>query len=280
MKKVLHKIMCMALAAVMMITVLSVAAPSEVEAAGLSFKSSGKSAVTIKDEDCYKGTGYKTHYIKYKPKNTGYVTLKFQNASNIYSYSFGYVTLCNKSKKSISQKEELWHNGYNKSLFYTRTYAVKKNQTYYFAVKCDGGTKITANFTKVAKSTANTKAKAKNIAKGKTTKGVILAGENKADWYKIKMTSSKKLKITCTAKTNGDTNKHGIKVTFYDKNGKKWTSDSYVTMTTANPKNGMNIYMSSNYGSQHTIPTGTYWVKVERLSKQSSGYYTLKWSTY
>ena len=280
MKKVLQKIMCMALAAVMMITVLSVAAPSEVEAAGLSCKSSGKSVVTIKDEDCYKGTGYKTHYIKYKPKNTGYVTLKFQNASNIYSYSFGYVTLCNKSKKSISQKEELWHNGYNKSLFYTRTYAVKKNQTYYFAVKCDGGTKITANFTKVAKSTANTKAKAKNIAKGKTAKGVILAGENKADWYKIKMTSSKKLKITCTAKTNGDMNKHGIKVTFYDKNGKKWTSDSYVTMTTANPKNGMNIYMSSNYGSQHTIPTGTYWVKVERLSKQSSGYYTLKWSTY
>ena len=287
-----NRIVSLMLAVAMVISTFVVASPIEVEAATKTKNFNGSKAsstVTIKDSE-YRGN---TFYLKYKPNKTGYVTLTFKSdtmESRVNSY--GYVTLCNKSKKAIGYRE-VWDTYYGVAS--TKTYGVKKNQTYYFKVQCNGGAKITAKTTSVTKSTGNTKAKAKALTKSKTAKGIMIANENKADWYKINLTKDSKLRIKFTAKTNGLTGstdaygllpttaqaKAGIKVTFYDKNGKKWSSDSSTNLTLAVTENGWDIYRTNIYtGARSGIPKGTYWVKFERMNKYSSGYYTVKWSTF
>ena len=143
-KTFFHRAVCMFLTAVMAVTLFTVAAPTEAQAAGLSFKGNGKSTVTIKDTQCYSGRNLKVNYIKFKPSVTGTVTLKFDCSSSYYNNSKGYVTFCNKNKKTIGQKNEIWRNDYAGKIYNTTTYGVKKNTTYYFAVQCNAGTKITA----------------------------------------------------------------------------------------------------------------------------------------
>lgn len=282
-KKFYQKALSFVLALAMVVTAFTVAAPEGVQAAAAkSFKGQGKSTVTIKDQDCYNASfsAYKTNYIKFKANKTGYVTVTFKGASSVYANPAGYVTFCNSKKKALGESQEAWSTNYSKAWGYTRSYGVKKGQTYYFAVVSNGGIKVTASVTAVAKSSANSKSKAKSLAKGKAAKGVIIAGDNKADWYKIKLTSSAKLKLSVTGKCNGDNDKYGIKFTFYDTDGKMWTNSSWSYVSPQVPSDGMNISMVNSSGTKFDISSGTYYVKVERLNKQSSGYYTLKWSTF
>lgn len=58
-KTFFHRAVCMFLTAVMAVTLFTVAAPTEAQAAGLSFKGNGKSTVTIKDTQCYSGRNLK-----------------------------------------------------------------------------------------------------------------------------------------------------------------------------------------------------------------------------
>lgn len=81
-KTFFHRAVCMFLTAVMAVTLFTVAAPTEAQAAGLSFKGNGKSTVTIKDTQCYSGRNLKVNYIKFKPSVTGTVTLKFDCSSS------------------------------------------------------------------------------------------------------------------------------------------------------------------------------------------------------
>lgn len=282
-KSVFNRIVSFMLAAVMVVTVFAVTAPVEVQAATTkTIKGTGSDSVTIKDADCYSGSSLKTYYLKYKAGKTGYVTLTFKNVSKVYSNSVGYVTLCNKNKKAIGRSGEIWNTAYNGAGYYTRSYGVKKGTTYYFKIQCKAGTKINVKSTAVTKSTANSKSKAKTLKNGSTVKGVMIAGENKADWYKIKTTKSAKIMLYYTAKTNGDNYNNGIKFTFYYADGKPmnfvyedgsklqydWL-DSFVTSNNA-------MFATTINGVTHDAPSGTYYVKVERLNKTSSGYYTLK----
>ena len=223
-KTFFHRAVCMFLTAVMAVTLFTVAAPTEAQAAGLSFKGNGKSTVTIKDTQCYSGRNLKVNYIKFKPSVTGTVTLKFDCSSSYYNNSQGYVTFCNKNKKTIGQKNEIWRNDYAGKIYNTTTYGVKKNTTYYFAVQCNAGTKITATVKAIKDSSASSKSKAKTLSKGKKVTGVIAYGDSKADWYKIKLTKSAKLNLYYLANTNGTNEKNGFKITFYNKDGKVFLS--------------------------------------------------------
>lgn len=80
--------------------------------------------------------------------------------------------------------------------------------------------------------------------------------------------------------------KNGFKITFYNKdgkvfsgknNGKKVSAISKVTRLY--PEDGWYISLA-NGGTKFDLPSGTYYIKVERMSKASSGSYTLKWTTF
>lgn len=288
-KKNYQKLLSFVLALAMIVSVFTVAGPTEVQAAEKSFKGKGTSVVKFSDMDCVDTTtmDWATQWIKFKPSVTGYVTLTFSSISQQFADTYGTIQICNNKKKAIGMVEN-WQNAIGSSKAATsRTYGVEKGKTYYFKVVCEGGTSIKAKVTKVTKSKANSKAKAKNLTKGKAVKGVIPANSSKADWYKIKLTKSAKLRLIYTAQTNGVMASGnylaaagGIKFTFYDKDGKVWGS-AISNLTPYSPEGGWDISLvSSRTGSEHDIPTGTYWIKVERINKNSCGMYTVKWTTY
>lgn len=260
--------------------------PEAADAAQKSFKGTGKSAVAFSDKES-KGEDGKlvAHYVKYKAGVTGYVTLKFSEKSNMYKWSIGYVTLCDENKKPIGQRE-YWTNkeGLAKYPYDTRMYGVRKGETYYFKLECDGGTRIAAKVTKVAKSKANSRKNAEALPQGKTADGVIIAGEKTADWYKITLPRTAKLKIELVSRTNGDATggykTTGVRMTFCRKDGKKWSNTSSLNLTLGNASNSLDVYMADKNGNKFDIPTGTYYVKFEPMSKQSSGYYKVKWNAY
>ena len=282
-KTIFHRALSMLLTATMVVTLFTVAAPAETQAAGLSFKGSGKSTVKIADKQCYTSDGndFKTHWIKFKAAQDGTITLKFDCASSFSYYSAGRVTFCNSKRSIIGQKDEFWTNNVSEKKYYTTTYGVKKNQTYYFKVQCNAGTKITATTKKLTKTKANSKSKAKNLKKKTNVTGVIPAGNNKVDWYKIKVTSKAKVRIICSAQTNGSNLKNGIRVTFCNTNGKRW-SNAQTSLTRSYPSDELFAYMVNRYDQSLTygVEPGTYYIKVERMSKASSGSYTIKWTTF
>ena len=191
-----NKIVSLVLAAIMMVSVFAVSTPEQVQAAGeLSFKGSGTSTVAITDDECAYVTG-KENYIKFKPSKTGYVTVTIKNNSTAASGgAAGFLTFCNGSKSPLGQNQEYFDTIGEGSRYYTRTYGVKKGKTYFFKIKSVGGVKITAKAVSVKKGTNNSRSKAKTLGKNKTAKGVIIAGENKADWYKIKVTKRQQVKM-------------------------------------------------------------------------------------
>lgn len=279
-KSLCSKVTSFLLAAVMMVSVIGIM-PENVSAADMVILGKGTQSVQIPDASCFELTGVET-YIQFKPAATGYVTFKASNISAIYNDTYGGMSLCNASKQVISEADEKYFTEMSDAKYTTITYGVKAKTTYYLRVKAMGGTQVTATFKKlkVNKKALNNRKKAKTISKGKSVKGVILAGDKKADWYKIKLTKSQKLKLSMTAKTSGGSAYSGIKVTFCKSNGKNFLSgyDSVIFASRSHSSDSAtfikrDVYTRKVYG----IDAGTYYVKVEPYVTSSSGYYTLKW---
>lgn len=211
-------------------------------------------SVTKKNQNVviYPGDSNNYHYIKYEAPYTGYVTLTPGEGS-------AYVTLCNSKRKAISSEDRLY--GGNASVT-TSTYGVKNGTVYYLKVK-SGYNPFGLNIktTKVSEKSGTSKKKAKTIRSNKTVKGTIRANSNTVDWYKFKVTKKKSVNVWFKGKTN-----NALKVTVYRSNGKSIISTKINTTV-----NGRKITSIGKW------PKGTYYLKVERANKKSSGYYTLKW---
>lgn len=281
-KKLWNKVVSFVLTMAMVFSVFVVATPEEVKAASMSFEGKGKSSVTISDMDSFDESGYyymKANWIKFKASQTGYITVKMTNASEVENPE-GYLTFCDSKKRALGKNREYWSTNYDHSVYYTRTYGVKKGKTYYFKVESTAGVKVTASVTKLSKGKNTSKKKAKTISSGKKVKGVIVAGDKTADWYKIKVNGNQRVRLTYSAKTNGDDKYNGIKVTFYKSNGSMYKRNSYECVSVTKPSGGFEFYRENAYGQQFGLTAGTYYVKVERYNKTSSGQYTLSWKAY
>lgn len=280
--KLFNRVASFMLAMVMVLSVFA-AMPTEVAAADVkSIAGKGTSSVTYTDEETYDPYGYyymAENYIKFTAKNTGYVTVKMTNASTL-GYADGYVALCDYKKAPLNATNEYWNTGYDKAAYYTRTFGVKKGKTYYIKVESTCGVTVTATFKTVKKANNSSKKKAATLNKNKKVTGVIVAGDKTVDWYKIKVTNDKqKVKITYSGKTNGNlTSNDGIKVTFCDSKGKVWYSEGAAVSPWVSSRT-YKAWCTVN-GKVTGVGAGTYYIKVERSAKTSSGTYTLKWSTY
>ncbi len=197
-----------------------------------------------------------TLLFKYKAPATGLVT--FQTADGYNSY----VELANAKKKSISNSASLTSS--NK---YATFFAVKKGKTYYFKLKPSSAGELnyfTLKFEKVKEKSGKKRKKAVSLKAKKKAKGTIQYGE-KGDWYKFKLKKSGKLRITV-----GTIEQNYLKISLYDSKGKQIDSSAYLS-------NGKKVFTVTN-GSRYGIANkGTYYVKIDRYSKKSSGYYELSW---
>lgn len=171
-----------------------------------------------------------------------------------------YVTLCDSKKKALSGQTYLSSSKENSTYF-----AVKKG-TYYINAKSSDDYMVRYSFTAVKDASASTKAKAVTIAKGKTKSGLILSEDSlkKVDWYKIYI--SKKQKISFDVSANScDSIKFEVvpassRVILYGSTFRLY--DSYA----------------STYGTQDTMPAGTYYIKVTKTTKTTSGAYSIKFN--
>lgn len=190
-----------------------------------------------------------SNYFKFKAAKNGII--KAYGSKYASSYS---VALYNSKKKALSGWTPLRYNP---------TYGVKKGQTYYIRVKSSYNSYGFYNFkitnTAVKEKSGKNKAKAVTVKRSKAVKGMILAGNGQADWYKFKKTNKKTTKITVKGQTNG-----AFRVTVY-RGGKK------VSSKTFDYRYGGYEFTLYNY------PKGTYYVKIERANAKSSGYYAMAW---
>lgn len=266
-KKLFNKVASLALAAIMVLSVFCVSTPTEVSAADLSFKSKGKSSVTITDEQCYQladtiVTGQPT-WVKFKATNDGYLKISATNASSVFAYAVGQWQLYDKNKKNAVSPVITYNTNSTDSLYYSDYYGVKKGVTYYLKVYADGGVKLNASFTKVADKSGSKKSKALTIKSGKTATGLVRVGDSKvSDWYKFSFSSPKKINISIT---------------------------TYVNDTLTVTLSGPGVHTTPfNYGSaaqgkkdriytDNKVKAGTYYLQIKPAKKTTSGYYKISW---
>lgn len=193
-----------------------------------------------------------TTYLKVKAKNTGYMKV---SVSDTYEYATNYITLCNNKKKALSTETS--------SKTGNAVFGVKKGTTYYIKIKSNNskiGYILKASNTKVTEKSGKTKSKAVTLAKKKTKKGTIQAGSSQADWYKFRLTGKKTVRLTIKGGTN-----NGLSVKVY-KGGRSIGNGTFRYYN-----------KSLTLKSLGKLTSGTYYIKVSRADKKSSGYYSLSW---
>ena len=217
-------------------------------------------------------------YFKIKPTKTGYIT--FSILSDDYS---GYAALCNSSKKVISKGKSSsdgdWIWGGSSYAYYKKlNYGVKKGKTYYLKIKgypynknSEGKYYATVKWTntKVKPAKYGTKkSKAKAIKRKKTIKGLFIAGNRKAQWYKI-TTNKKKATFTLKGAKTNDAAKISV---IYRSNA---TSGKWMTLGPGSASR--EGYVSKPYLTQYLSKKKyTAYVNITPNGK-TSGMYTLRW---
>lgn len=192
----------------------------------------------------------RTDYYSYKAPYTGYVAM----ATSLYGST---IALCNAAKTQLSGTTSM--NGKNDVV-----YGIEKGKTYYIKVWLPDNDQGIYAFAlksgKISEKSGKKKSKAVTIKKAKTKKGTIQPGSSQADWYKFKLTGKKSVKFYFSGRSND-----GLKITIY-KGGKKIGTQSLSSSSS-----------SVTFRSGGKWTKGTYYMKVQRATKYSSGWYAVKW---
>lgn len=199
-------------------------------------------------------------YYKYTPSKTGYITV---TTDFLDDYGWSYITLCNSSKKTISDEAYTSKNSsYDKVVF-----AVKKGTTYYLKVKNSSGKyRIKSKVTAVTESSGTKKSNAKTLTIGKERKGILLSEDktSSSDWYKFTLSKATKLNLIVAGNSSA-----GIKV--------ELTSSSIGGSVNVNI-NGTDFKRTTSLETytSATLPKGTYYIRVYKTDKKASGNYSIK----
>lgn len=259
MKKMLKKLLSVALVFTM---IMCLVPPVETQAAAKT--------VTLKHKKWHTNSSTKaqTVYHKIKVPKDGYIKLEGYGYS-AYSSSKSSIRyrLCNSKKKALTKWDKsisAFGSSVTGRKAFTDYVAVKKG-TYYIKVN-DNRYKLKYTFKAVKDQGGSSKAKARNIARGKTVKGLVQAGGkgSKIDWYKITLPKSQKIKFTYNA-----------------------LACDWIQFKVVNADPRVTIFGSSAYcwakktsaTTRNAFPAGTYYIQVTRMMKDegASGYYTVSW---
>lgn len=209
-------------------------------------------------------------WFAYKATADGYITLQYATGEN-YDTN-GSVTLYNSSKKEISRQTYFDLEDADEKI---NVFGVKKGKTYYIKAEyVYGNFGIRCTQKAIKEKSGKNKKKAVVVKKNKKIQGTMIAGENKADWYKIKLTKKQVLKIIASGSSSSNI-WGGIQFTLYYANGKQYASPfSFVEGNTYTKKFGT-VEQWTNKPLK--LNKGTYYIKISKEDQLDSGYYTLKW---
>ena len=185
-----------------------------------------------------------TKTYKFYPRSTGYM--------RIFTDEKSKITLCDASGKVVARQA---------TVNYTPVFGVRANRYYLIKVAWPSGSPGMSHIKVVNGSWLPTngvsKAKATNLTKGKAQKGLVVAGENNIRWFKFTNWQSY-TKITVTGGTNDQ-------LVWYIYEGNKQISRRIFTPKLAK--------MWTSFTAKRGV---TYYIKVQKLTGTSSGYYHVK----
>lgn len=202
-------------------------------------------------------------YLKFKAERSG--VLKVSVKEYGYSSSYATVRLYNSEKKLRSEKVAYYSdNG-------TAKFGVKKGSTYYIRItdaygsyEDDYKVGVRYTITSATDRSIGSKSKAKQIyRKDDSTKSLfVAANSNSVDYYKFKVTTARKTKITVK---NDNMSSGYITMRLYKSNG------SFIKKVEVPA--GYEGYISTT----SNLPKGTYYVKITK-SLKASGRYSIRWT--
>ena len=200
-------------------------------------------------------------YYKVTVSKPGTITI---NVDGEYS---SYVTLCNSSKKAISDET---NSSYVDGKY---TYAASKG-TYYVKVRSNSDYAYVKSTTKAITDTSgSSKSKAAKLTvNGSKKNGLVVASDktSKADWFKFSNPKNQKI----TVHFNGAITSGDLKIEFFDSKGK-----SFGTTTFSRYSNGdasFSPYVGSFGSTSGKLPKGTYYIKVTKKTAEASASYSLQ----
>ena len=208
------------------------------------------------------GNGVTTLYHKINVKKNGFVAV----CGNEYRESGTALQASGLSYKLCDAKKKPLHNGYLSSLNnYTEKYALKKG-TYYVAVASSQRYQLKAESRAWKDQSGKNKKKAKAIKRGKSADGTVLLteGTKKADWYKVKLKKSSKLKIKIATACTGTASVMKVQIIPANRHYTLINSSSLVADK------------GKKLASRNKLKAGTYYIKVTKLTKSASGVYRIK----
>lgn len=226
-----------------------------------------KKSVTIQEAETYPKTG-EYIWISYKAKADGCLTIQASGVNK--KNARGSIALYDEKKaRALSAKTIAYHTDGGEDYWCKTSFGVKGKQRYFIRVKAMNPVKISYSFQKIKDVSGAKKAKAYSLKKDKSKTGLFIAGEQKADWYKIKLPKEQKINLSFQIKTKGN-----FRVTIY--------SDKYCigtrTFSYSSGTRKMTLYRyNPKTKKKKGMEKGTYYIKMEKENETSSGVYNLKW---
>lgn len=218
-------------------------------------------AVSVKTiaEDTYIKVSSTNYIYKITVAEEGYITVSGKLTKKSVSYPYGYAdfTLLNSKKQDFTDFYPDYVAVSTSQTTGSVKYPVSKG-TYYISVKSYYNSSNSVNiyvkykFTPVKTPTNYCIGNAISLNSGKTAYIYQTPQKSFDRWYKINLTTSKKIKITTNASIN-----------VYDKDGNRVNTN----------------YVSSNIYETIKVASGTYYIRVESYNHPfECDYNTLKWS--
>jgi hypothetical protein len=196
-------------------------------------------------------------YLKFKATANGYLKLTMDSSSRA-----AYIALCDANRNAISKDNWLYSESTSGSD--ALVYGLQKGKTYYIRVKSSYTyLKLKSLFKTVTEKSGSKKSNAVKLKAGKSVNGLIIAGNSTSDWYKLTLSKAK----TVTISYKGNTNSR-LKIAVYNSKGKAVLFGSRTVSGSG---------FSGTIKSSGKWSKGTYYIKVERYDKYSSGNYTLSY---
>ena len=202
----------------------------------------------------------------YKSKQNGYLTITQSRLVDIPS-SMSVSFYNSKGKKITDIVSD--HEIATKIVF-----PVKKGVSYKIKIKTlniDGQQyfQMKTAFTTLNEKSGSTKSKSVAVKLKQVKEGMIYTTDSvkSTDWYKITNPKNQKLKLTY----GGDVTSGSINLVLYNKKGKKL--GTYYLMPA---KSESMTYQLKNVNGSTTIPKGTYYIKLVKLRKETTGVYHFK----
>lgn len=199
-------------------------------------------------------------WFKYKASATGIISIYQKYDSN----GSAYIKMCDSKKKKIASPVYTSSNQtatQNKAVF-----AVKKGATYYIKIEGSGFYSLKAKITPVKEKSGSTKVKAQAIKLGSGVKGTIMASDSKSDWYKLKLTSPARLKLTLQG--NANSKDDGICFRLLGAYGGEYE------VIIDEPGFKFKDTIATTYNGK--LSSGTYYIQIYKYDKLSNGNYTFK----